>query len=185
MATDLAESEVDLSETPEQESAPKKKFDFRSKKVKTFGLLLLVMLVEAAGIYVWLPDPSAKDHLDEAQNELENVGSSIETVEVKIDEFRTTNTLAATEGSEINLTFTLAAVVSRDAEADFEEAIKKNHQYRVRQAVERVCRNATAQDLHDPELGTIKRLMKEEINKVLDTSYIIVVIISGWQARQL
>ena len=185
MATDLAEDEVDLPETSEQESAPKKGFDFRSKKVKTFALLLLVMLVEAAGIYVWLPQPSAKDDLDETQNELDNVGSTVETVEVKIDEFRITNSLAASQGSEINLTFTLAAVVSRDAELDFKNAVGKNQKYRVRQSVERVCRSATLQDLTDPELGTIKRLMKEEINKVLATSYIIVIIIINWQVREL
>ena len=184
MATDLAEDEVDVPETSEQESAPRKTFDFRSKKVKTFALLLLVMLVEAAGIYVWLPDPSAKNDLDETQNELETVGSSVETVEVKIDEFRITNSLAPSQGSEINLTFTLAAVVSRNAQSDFSDAVKQN-QFRVAQAVGRVCRSATLQDLTDPELGTIKRLIKEEINKVLATSYIIVIIISDWQAREL
>lgn len=184
MATDLVEDEVDLPETSEQESAPKKGFDFRSKKVKTFALLLLIMLVEAAGIYVWLPDPSAKDDLDEIQNELENVGSYVESVEVKIDEFRITNSLAASQGSEINLTFTLAAVVSRDAQLDFKDAVKKK-QYSVNESVGRVCRSATLQDLTDPGLGTIKRLLKEEINKVLAKSYIIVIIISDWQVREL
>ena len=185
MATDLAEDEVDLPETSEQESAPKKKFDFRSKKVKTFALLLLIMLVEAAGIYVWLPDPSAKDNQDDTQNALKNAGADVETVEVLIDEFRTTNSRAAVQGSEINLTFTLAAVVSRDAEFDFKEAVQKNHQYRVHQAVEKVCRSATLQELTDPEISTIKRKIKEEINKVLGTSYIIVIIISDWQVREL
>lgn len=185
MATDIAEDEVDLPESSEQESTPKKKFDFRSKKVKTFALLLLVMIVEAAGIYVWLPEPSSKDGLDETQNELENVGSSVDTVEVKIGDFRITNSLAATQGSEINLTFTLAAVVSADAKSDFEEAVKTNFNHRVRQAVEGVCRSATLQELTDPELGTIKRLIKAEINKVLKKSYIIVIIISDWQVREL
>jgi hypothetical protein len=185
VATDLAEDEVDLPEISEQESVPKQKFDFRSKKVKTFALLLLVMLVEAAGIYVWLPDPPAMDGLDQTRNELENVGLDVDTAEAKIADFRTTNTRAATQGSEINITFTLAAVVSVDAKADFEDAVKNNHQFRVRQAVEGVCRSATLQDLTDPELGTIKRLVRSEINKVLAKSYIIVVIISDWQVREL
>ena len=53
------------------------------------------------------------------------------------------------------------------------------------ESIERVCRSATLQDLTDPELGTMKRLMKEEINKVLATSYIIVIIISNWQVREI
>ena len=184
MATDLAEDEVDLPESSEQESAPKQKYDFRSKKVKTFALLLLVMLVEAAGIYVWLPDPQAKNDLDETQNELENVGLSVETAEANIDDFRVTNSLAATQGSEINLTFTLTAIVSIDAKSDFEDAVKKN-KYRVNESVERVCRSATQLELTDPELSVMKRQIRSEINKVLAKSYIIDIIISDWQHREL
>jgi hypothetical protein len=151
MATDLAEDEVDLPETSEQEPTPKKSFDFRSKKVKTFALLLLVMVVEAAGIYVWLPDPSAKNQLDEDQIELNNVGSSAETVEVKINEFTVTNSLAASQGSEINLTFTLAAVVSSDLELDFEDAATNIHKFCVRRpskecAAVQHCRISTTQN---------------------------------------
>ncbi len=48
-----------------------------------------------------------------------------------------------------------------------------------------VPRSATREELEDPVHGTLKRLMKEEINKILGKSYIIDIIISDYQIREL
>jgi len=173
-----------MKQATEQEPSPPRKFDFSSKKFKTFALLLLVMLVEAAGIYVWLPDPATNNSsADDSGEFVDETDSTVESVEVKINDFQVTNT--SPENSDLNLEFTLAAVVSRDAEQSFKEAVNDLQKYRVRQAVERVCRSATREELEDPVHSTLKRLMKEEINKILGKSYIIDIIISGYQIREL
>ena len=142
------------------------------------------MLVEAVGIYVWLPDPATNNSSSEdSGNFVDETDSTVETVEVKIDDIQVTNT--APENSDLHLEFTLAAVVSRNAQDDFKEAVNDLLKYRVRQAVERVCRSATREELEDPVQSTLKRLMKEEINKILGKSYIIDIIISGYQIREL
>ena len=113
----------------------------------------------------------------------EDSGGSRLLGHVKIDQFQVTNTTP--ENSDLNLEFTLTAIVSRSAEESFKEAVNDLQKYRVRQAVERVCRSATREELEDPVHSTIKRLMKEEINKILGKSYIIDIIISDYQIREL
>lgn len=188
MAQDVMEDDREVA--PENappaggESSPLKKISLKSKPVKTLGLLVLVMVVEAAGIYVWLPQPSAQN-ADVAPEDLVDVNSFADTVEVKIGDFRPTSSAKGYQGGDITLEFTLAAEVSKDVQESFRSAIKDAHQFRVRQAVERVCRSASREQLDDPNLSTLKRLLREEINKVLGQSYIIQVLITDWQIHVL
>ena len=51
----------------------------------------------------------------------------------------------------------------------------------MRQAIVEVIRSSSLPDLDDSDLITIKRLMKEKINKVLRNSYIIQVFVSDFR----
>ena len=55
---------------------------------------------------------------------------------------------------------------------------------RVRQAVVKVARSSNREDLEDPNLSTMKRLIREEINKVLRKSFIIEVVISDFRTME-
>jgi len=52
------------------------------------------------------------------------------------------------------------------------------HQERVREAVNRVIRGANIDELHDPILGTLKRLIKDEINQVLGKNIVVEIVIN-------
>ena len=51
------------------------------------------------------------------------------------------------------------------------------HKYSVRQAVEQIVRKAQREDLNDPNLSTLRRLIREEVNKVLGKSFVIEAVI--------
>ena len=59
--------------------------------------------------------------------------------------------------------------------------VKENNKARVKQAVIEVVRKSSLTDLNDPQLSTMKRMMKEAINKVLKKSYIIETVISEYR----
>lgn len=103
-----------------------------------------------------------------------------DTVEVPIDSFSCTNTLAS-PGSVMHLAFDLTATVTGANVERFTTAVGRNHKARIRQTVERVCRSATLEELSDPELSVLKRLIREEVNKLLRQTYIIDIVISDFK----
>jgi hypothetical protein len=52
------------------------------------------------------------------------------------------------------------------------------HTARIRQAVNKIVRSSSLEELNDPSLGTIKRLTREEINRLLRKSYVSEVVIT-------
>ena len=77
-----------------------------------------------------------------------------------------TNNIAE-PGATIHVTFNLVALVEQGAAADFDSMVKEQNKARVKQAVIEVVRKSNLSDLNDPQLSTVKRMMKESINKVL------------------
>ena len=107
----------------------------------------------------------------------------LDSVEVEIDSFSISNSLAA-PGSVIHVSFKLVATVAMGQETAFGELVGKTKQARVRQAVIKVARSASLEDLQDPDLNVFKRQIKEEINKVLQKSYVNDVIISSFRTME-
>jgi flagellar basal body-associated protein FliL len=159
-----------------------------SKKLKLLALLLFVMGVEAAVLYMWFPPPGSQDSASSedgrASAEADRLTAGVETVEVPIgsDTFTCTNTKAAV-GAVVHVTFKLYAIVSRREEAEFSQAVR-SHEARLRQAVITVARSSNREDLDDPNLSTIKRLMRERINKVLKKSFVIEVVVSEYKTME-
>lgn len=143
------------------------------------GVLLLVVSAGMAGTFLVLLNGEG-GHQDELALTTEE-GS--DAVEVAIDSFSTTNSRAA-PGSVIHLTFKLTAVVAAGQDMAFEHAANQHHNARVRQAVLKVARSASLEDLNDPNLTTIKRQLREEINKVLRKSYVTEVVISDFKTME-
>lgn len=155
------------------------------RKLKILALLLTVMAVEGAGIYLLIPSPSttASDEKPAEPEETAKTGVA-HTVEVPIEPVvNVTNSLAA-PGSIIHVTFKLVAVVPRDQQLSFEDAANVEHNARVRQAIVKVARSANMDDLSDPELSTLKRLIREEMNKVLRKSYVNEIVISDFKTME-
>lgn len=104
-------------------------------------------------------------------------------VEVEVHNFNVTNNTAAADAI-IHISFKLFALVAADQKAEFDKAANEDNKARVREAVERIARGATIEDLNDPAAGTLKRLLREEINKVLKQSYIVEVVLSDFKTIQ-
>jgi len=170
------DTDVEASdETTEEASSGHSK----SKLIKVGGLLLVVIILQI-GVSYWLLTPDQpKEVTDEAlSKESENL--QVNTSEVMINDFSVTNNIAE-PGATIHVTFNLVALVEQGAASDFEAKVKANNKARVKQAVIEVVRKASLADLNDPQLSTVKRMMKEAINKVLKKSYVIETVISEYR----
>ncbi|QDU79125.1 hypothetical protein Pla110_08300 [Polystyrenella longa] len=151
-----------------------------SKLIKIGGLLAVVLGLQVVVVWWLLSRPSVPatpqtdGELIESQfsdDNFDSGGSSVTDEEVPIDSFNCTNTSAIDEGV-IHVSFHLAATTSPSNRAGFELAVTQSAERRVKEAVERVARNAPYDDLKDPYLASIKRQIKDEINKVLRKSYV-------------
>ncbi|MBA3313080.1 MAG: flagellar basal body-associated FliL family protein [Planctomycetaceae bacterium] len=144
-----------------------------------FGVLLLVVSSCMAGTFlVLMTDDDA--HADEVELAADE---GADAIEVAIDSFSTTNSRAA-PGSVIHLSFKLTAVVGKGQDVAFENAANQHHSARVRQAVLKVARSASLEDLNDPNLTTVKRQLREEINNVLRKSYVAEIVISDFKTME-
>jgi len=152
----------------------------KGKLLKIGGLLLLVIILQI-GISYWLLTPPtqpaelAEDTLSKGSENLQ-----VTTAEVTVDNFSVTNNIAE-PGATIHVTFNLVALVEQGAASDFDSMIKEKSKARVKQAVIEVVRKSSLGDLNDPQLSTMKRMMKESINKVLKKSYVIETVISEYR----
>ena len=173
MATDTETNEAGVE--PDA-AAEKSAGHSKGKLIKVGGLLFLVVALQI-GISYWLLAPTAppEEMLEEIVPETENI-----TAEVPIDNFSVTNNIAE-PGATIHVTFNLVALVEQGSATDFEAMVKEQSKARVKQAVIEVVRKSSLSDLNDPQLGTMKRMMKESINKVLKKSYVVETVISEYR----
>lgn len=112
----------------------------------------------------------------EAQKaESEAVVDEAEHAEVNLGDFNCTNNTAA-PGVVIHLDFKLTAITSPKQESTL-QGLLKSHQARIRQIVGKIVRSSNLEDLNDPNLGTIKRLVREEVNRLLRKSLITEVVV--------
>ena len=143
------------------------------------GLLAAAMAAEFVVLYMVLPAPApAAEHADEAEHD-----HGDELSEVSVDAFSTTNTRAV-PGGVVHVTFKLTALVPTAQVTAFEHAANEQNNARVRQAVLKVCRATTLDDLNDPSWLTLRRQLREEVNKVLRHSYVIDMVISDFKTME-
>lgn len=158
----------------------------KSNKIKVILLLAVVMAGEAGVMYFLVPAPAnMTSQGDEATSQFDDelAEANTATIEVQIDRFNVTNSRAAGDGI-VHVTFELFCVVAADNKHTFSQAANTDHKARVRQSIVKVARSSSLEDLNDPNLTTIKRLIQEEINKVLSKSYVIEVVISDFTTME-
>ena len=144
-------------------------------------------------MYLILPRPSSASTGGSAAGDVLGDGSSDgdpseavdpnDGVEVEIDKFNTTNSRARL-GSTLHVSFSLIAIVKPNNQAAFTEAANQAHKARVREAVVKIVRSASMDNLNDPDLSVIKRQIREAVNKVLRNSYILEVVIDDFRQME-
>lgn len=176
MAIEVADERGTGTE-PSGEGTPRKRLiDFKSKRVRILGLLVLVMLIEAAGFYVLVLGPSNSANVPGDEDELDR---NVKTAEVEVDTFQVTNSTAS-PGVTQQVSFKLVVEVAQDQQVAFDQAANKTERFRVRGVVGEVIAGANLDELHDPRHSVIKKRLKEEINKLLEKSYVRRAILIGF-----
>ena len=156
-------------------------------KMKILILIVVAMLGEA-GLFFFLgvgssgaSDAAATETMsgeDGPQPDEEE-----ELVEVEVHDFSVTNTIAATD-TVVHISFKVHALLAIDQETGFKEKITASHKVRVRESIETIFRSATMEDLTDSSLSTLKRLVREEINRVLRQSYVVSIVFNDYKTIQ-
>ncbi|MCG6154516.1 flagellar basal body-associated FliL family protein [Rubinisphaera margarita] len=183
MATDAAEPNA----PPAAEEAVAEKpagTGFWLKLAAVGGLLMIVMILEFLMLYFFFgkSDPTQIDPNDPAILDAETLDDT-ETAEIDISPaFNCTNSLSH-QGQAIHISFNLHVEVPSHLSDRFTEA-KKNHKNRIRQSVITIIRSAAIEELNDPNLSMIKRQIREEINKILNQSYVTSVIITDYRKME-
>lgn len=141
------------------------------------GAVITAMTLEAV-VFLQLTPAPPKPAAGEAQSKEELVvkdeSAAADTSEEPLGEpFNCTNNQ---EESMMHLRFKVAAVVKVNEAVGFRDTLNL-HKNRVRQSVEKIIRSASRDDLNDANLNTLKRLMKEEVNKVLRKSFVIEAVV--------
>ncbi|MBI1346698.1 hypothetical protein GC163_10465 [bacterium] len=153
------------------------------------GVVVIAMALEAAIIFFVMPpkgsavnasEQNATEEVKEDEELEEDPTATDEFAEVLIDSFNCTNNRVA-PGSVIHLSFKVIGIVRSKQKLAFEEAANRTHKTRVRQSIERIARSSSLEDLNDPNLSTLKRLVREETNKILGKSYVTEIVINDFR----
>ena len=105
-----------------------------------------------------------------------------EFAEVTLGDYSFSNSTAV-PGIIIHVDFKLSAVATSKMASNLESQLKV-HQMRVREKVNKIVRSSNLDELNDPNLGTIKRLIKEDINRLLRKTYVMEVIITDMRVME-
>ena len=161
----------------------------KPKKFLVIGaIILIVVIVQVVVTSLLMPghpaaDPGAKHEDKEHEHAAadqhghgDGEAAEGEFAEVPMGDFSFSNGTAA-PGMIIHVDFKLSAVAT-SKQASSLDAQLKVHQARVRQAVNKIVRMCNLEELNDPNLATIKRLIREDINRLLRKSYVLEVVIT-------
>jgi flagellar basal body-associated protein FliL len=102
--------------------------------------------------------------------------SASATVEVSVGEFVCSNG-SASPGSILHVTCRVFAITAGNQSSTLESQLNA-HQARVRQAVAKILRSSNLEELHDPNMGTVKRLIREELNRLMKKSLVMEIVIT-------
>ncbi|HUG90305.1 MAG TPA: flagellar basal body-associated FliL family protein [Planctomycetaceae bacterium] len=169
MATDTL---PDLSSDPALGAPP------GGKRTLLFVALAVIVTAVVTGLAVsmWGGGAARPDAEHDAEPHVSD------TIEVEIGSFNCSNNQA--DGSVVHVTFRLFATIAAGQQTAFKDVVQNRMNARVRQAVGKVIRSSSMEDLDDPDQSVARRQLKEEINKVLRKSYINEVILVDFRMLQ-
>jgi len=169
MATDTA-----LAEAPAAAQAKPK-----SKLVLIVGVVFVIILVQVVVTWLLMPKaPAAAVVAADGAPKSEEPAAAVTdmedtSAEASLGEFNCTNT--STPGTSVQIDFKLSAIMAADKVGRLKEKITA-YDSRLRQTVAKVVRSAKLEDLSEPSLATLRRALKEEVNRLLRTNIEDVVI---------
>jgi flagellar basal body-associated protein FliL len=185
MAATPHEAPAAKGETPAAEQPKKKRFG--GKRLKIGIIVPVVIALQAVAAMLLLP----KGQATPAAGQAAEAGHSAEEpkaekpdnlVEAEIGSF----SVSLEENSSIlwNISFKLYAAVSPDAKNEFADAVGERYKARIKQAVVKVVRRSSIEDMRDPQLDLFKRNLKTEINNVLPERYVQEIIVADIRTMQ-
>lgn len=157
-------------------------------KLKFIAIIMAAMIVEAAVFFVVgfgtggheAEAAHGDGHVEEKKHEEPPPPPPTNFSESELDGYSITNRLAAAD-TTLQVSFKLYGIVATDQKQAFETAAREDNKARVREAVERLIRTSTLDDLNDPSLSSLKRQIREEINRILRQSYVSEIILSEYK----
>lgn len=157
------------------QSAPPQPRAKSGKLVLIVGLVALFITAQAVITYLLMPKaapPKAEDSATakpappaSPNGDDDATEAATETFEVPMGDFNCTN--STDPGMVVHVNFKLVAVTAAGSSASKLESQLKLHSGRVRQLVNQIVRRSSLEDLNDPSLNTIKRSIRQEVNKLL------------------
>jgi flagellar basal body-associated protein FliL len=174
------------ADAPAEEAAPKKKKLLGSKKVKIAIIVVVVMALQAVAAALLLPKgqatPAAGQSAEAGHGEEAHAEKADNLVEAEIGSFSVS--LEENGGILWNISFKLYATVAKEAKSEFEDLVGERFKARIKQAVVKIVRRSSIEDLRDPQLDLFKRNLKTEINNVLPERYIQEIIVFDIRTMQ-
>lgn len=156
----------------------------KSKKLIIVVGIAVVILLQLGVVYYMFgtakkkTDPLADGAVvAEAKGDDGALGELVE-VPVGNSEYNCTNGKAAKD-VVFHVNFRVVALVTASQRQAFIDAMKTS-EARIREAIIKVGRNSSHEELNDPHASSIKRLIREDINKILKKSYVQNIVISDF-----
>ena len=157
--------------------------------IKIAAVVGLLMTVEAGVLFFMLSGGEASAANAEAEataaiaDGAAEVAAGSDLVEVEMSPgFSVTNSTADL-GTLVHVNFELVCAVSGPNESAFTAAVGETYKNRLRQVVTEIVRSASLEELQDPDLNQLKRRIREELNKTLQHSFVVEVIIPKIQVH--
>jgi flagellar basal body-associated protein FliL len=155
----------------------------KGKLVMIIGAIGLVVVVQTVLTMLLMPksgaakpaDDAAKVAAAKAVEEEKTDDADNDSAETTVGDFNCTNSTAA-PGVVIHLDFKMAALSNKKQASQLKDLLK-SHEARVRQIVGQIVRRSPLEDLNDPNLATIRRLVKEDVNRLIRKSLITDVVL--------
>ena len=152
------------------------------------AIAVVLMAAEAAVLWVMLSPSSDADAAQDAAaaeiaDGISDITAGSDLVEVPFDPPFTVTNATADLGTMVHVNFELVAGVSGQNETTFRQAVEVDYRNRLRQAINEIVRSASLEDLQDPDLNQLKRRIKEDLNKTLQSSYVVDVIVPKMQVH--
>ena len=178
-----AVEEVVVETPPLDEGAKVKKWIMR------MAAIMVVAIIATVGACYMLFAPSGEmnpEDIAAAQiaDGVSDITAGSDLIEVPFEpSFSVTNSKADL-AADVHLSFDLVAGVAAKNESTFRQAVDVDYRSRLRQAISEIARSAALEDLQDPDLNQLKRRIKEDLNKTLQSSYVVEIIIPKMQVHR-
>lgn len=104
---------------------------------------------------------------------------SDDATEVAIGDFNCSNGTAS-PGSILHVEFKMSALTTAKRVASLEQLMKTHHA-RIRGSVNRIVRGSSLEELNDANLFTIRRRLREELNRLFRKNFVAEVVITDFR----